>query len=122
MIITSIPVYEVYLNWCQVVKYAVYYHSVSGWLVLAKNVLLLLCVLTYIWSCISAMYTMLSSTLMNFLTIIQEDVDREVTMATLESLAEVIEKIGDPVVQYSGMTDRIISTVKTVLQEKVKAK
>ena len=56
---------------------------------------------------------------MNFLTIIQEDVDREVAMATLEGLDDVIEKIGEPVIQYSGMTDKIITAVKSVLQGKV---
>ena len=62
---------------------------------------------------------MLTTSMIKFLTIIQEDSDRQVAITTLDVVNEIIKAAGEPVVQCTGMTDRIMATVKDVMMEKV---
>ncbi len=66
------------------------------------------------------MYNMITASVPKFLTVIQEDSEVQVAIATLDIINEMLGKIGHPITQCTGMPEKILTTVRDVLQQKVK--
>ncbi|WAR12428.1 IPO4-like protein [Mya arenaria] len=66
-----------------------------------------------------ALMGMLNTLVPKFLTIISEDDDREVVMSTVDVIHDILEKIGQPVLQVPEATDQILTKMKLIFIHKV---
>ena len=62
---------------------------------------------------------MLNTLVPQFLTIISEDGDREVVMATVDVIHDLLEKVGVAVLQVPDATDHILTRMKLIFMHKV---
>lgn len=62
---------------------------------------------------------MLQQVVTKFLEIVKEDTDRTVVMTTIDSLFELLEKIGRPVLEVQGSTGAILARMKEAFTHKV---
>ncbi|KAH3769238.1 hypothetical protein DPMN_170487, partial [Dreissena polymorpha] len=67
----------------------------------------------------TAMMEMLNNLVPKFLHVISEDTDREVVMATVDVVHDLLEKIGQPVLQVPNATDQILTRMKLIFIHKV---
>ena len=62
---------------------------------------------------------MLNTLVPRFLSIIADDDDREVVMATVDVIHDLLEKVGQPVLQVQDATDQILTKMKLIFMHKV---
>jgi len=62
---------------------------------------------------------MLNTLIPKFLTIIEEETDREVVMATVDVIHDLLEKIGQPVLEVPNSTDHILTKMKLIFTHQV---
>lgn len=67
----------------------------------------------------AALSSMLNTLVPKFLDMIAEDTDREVVMATVDVLHDLLEKVGQPVLQVQDATDQILTKMKLIFIHKV---
>jgi hypothetical protein len=65
---------------------------------------------------------MLNTLIPRFLSIIADDDDREVVMATVDVIHDLLEKVGQPVLQVQDATDQILTKMKLIFIHKVQMK
>lgn len=70
----------------------------------------------------SVLTNMLQSVVTKYLEIIKEDTDRTVVMTSIDSLFEMLEKIGRPVLEVQGSTGAILARMKEAFTHKVRIK
>ena len=70
-------------------------------------------------SSIPALSSMLNTLVPQFLNVISEDSDREVVMATVDVMHDLLEKIGQPVLLVPDATDLILTKMKLIFVHKV---
>lgn len=61
-----------------------------------------------------------STVVQKFLDVMKEDVDSLVVMSAIDTLYEMLDKIGQPVIQVQGIADAILTLMKQVFTHKVK--
>ncbi|XP_045193420.2 importin-4-like [Mercenaria mercenaria] len=66
-----------------------------------------------------ALCAMLNTLVPRFLSIIADDDDREVVMATVDVIHDLLEKVGQPVLQVPDATDQILTKMKLIFIHKV---
>ncbi|XP_050398948.1 importin-4 [Patella vulgata] len=67
----------------------------------------------------TALKTMLNAIIPRFLEIIQSDIDRTVVMSAVDSIEELLTKIGQPVLEMTGATNPILTAMKKIFTHKV---
>lgn len=77
-------------------------------------------VLKIIYGFISVLTNMLQSVVKRILEIVQEDTDRTVVMTAIDTLYEMLEKIGRPVLDVQGATGAILARMKEAFTNKVR--
>jgi len=70
----------------------------------------------------SALKTMLCTVVPKFLEIARQDQDRTVVMSAVDSLHELLERLGAAVLQATNSTDAILQTMKDIFTHKVSRK
>lgn len=68
---------------------------------------------------LSIVRRMLNTAIPTFITVITKDKDRSVSMATLQSLNEVLKSVKSLIVDEHGYPDGIANAARTVLMQKV---
>lgn len=63
---------------------------------------------------------MLHTVVGKYLELIQTDTDREIVMTVIDTLSEMLDKIGQPVLGVEGATDAILTRMKEVFTHKVR--
>ncbi|KAK3691936.1 hypothetical protein RRG08_047945 [Elysia crispata] len=66
-----------------------------------------------------ALKTMILGTMPKYLEAIKIEVDRTTVMAAVDSIQEMLAKIGEPVLSITGATDAILTAVKEIFTHKV---
>ncbi|OWF34795.1 Importin-4 [Mizuhopecten yessoensis] len=67
----------------------------------------------------TALTAMLNTVVVKYLELIKTDVDREIVMTVIDTLSEMLDKIGQPVLQVQGARDAILSRMKEVFTHKL---
>ncbi|XP_060081049.1 importin-4-like [Ylistrum balloti] len=67
----------------------------------------------------AALSAMLNTVVVKYLELIQTEFDREIVMTVIDTLSEMLEKIGQPVLQVQGAADAILSKMKEVFTHKL---
>ncbi|XP_033729226.1 importin-4-like [Pecten maximus] len=62
---------------------------------------------------------MLNTVVVKYLELIKTDADREIVMTVIDTLSEMLDKIGQPVLQVQGAADAILSRMKEVFTHKL---
>ena len=66
-----------------------------------------------------ALSSMLNTLIPKFLSVIEEERDREVVMATVDVIHDLLEKVGQPVLQVENATDQILTKMKLIFTHQV---
>lgn len=69
--------------------------------------------------CAEALQTMILGAMPKYLEAIKKEVDRTAVMAAVDSIQELLAKIGEPVLSITGATDAILSAVKEIFTHRV---
>lgn len=67
----------------------------------------------------SALSNMLSVVILKLLAVTGEDIDSMVVMTAIDTMYEMLDKIGQPVIQVQGISDAILTRMKEVFTHKV---
>ncbi|KAL3859840.1 hypothetical protein ACJMK2_010031 [Sinanodonta woodiana] len=67
----------------------------------------------------TALMNMLKTVIPKFLTVIKEDVDRVVVMTTVDVIHDILEKIGEMVLQVTGASEQILFCMKEIFTHQV---
>lgn len=68
---------------------------------------------------VTVLKTMLCTVVPRYLEMARREQDRTVAMAAVDSLHELLEQLGTPVLQVTGATDDILATMKEIFTHKV---
>ena len=69
--------------------------------------------------CFVALTKMLTTVIQKYLELIKIEQDRQAVMTVIDSLREMLEQIGQPLLDITGARDPILSTMKEVFTHKV---
>ncbi|XP_062580344.1 importin-4-like, partial [Saccostrea cucullata] len=67
----------------------------------------------------TALTNMLSAVVLKLLAVMGEDIDSMVVMSAIDTLYEMLDKIGQPVIQVQGVSDAILTRMKEVFTHKL---
>lgn len=67
----------------------------------------------------TALTNMLSAVVLKLLAVMGEDIDSLVVMSAIDTLYEMLDKIGHPVIQVQGISDAILTRMKEVFTHQV---
>ncbi|KAK3601657.1 hypothetical protein CHS0354_038220 [Potamilus streckersoni] len=67
----------------------------------------------------TALINMLKTVMPKFLTVIKEDLDRVVVMTTVDVIHDILEKIGEMVLQVTGASEQILICMKEIFTHQV---